>query len=759
MRYLSVLILSISSIWASNTDLLPLLSNRNELVLSTRQMKPLLFDDQIRQRLDEWNTNVDAEYIVNCRSNLKAYFPAENILSYLCYVLRQNNPKIKSLYKPILKRFFLETKAALQEIENDPRYKQWETEYPVNNFTNKAGLLNFLLTEKRMAEIISCFETLESVEYDTKNELKGYTPFIKVNHCLRKFKKIGKASFLPINLVNQFSLPSKGFYHPGHAVSETGWIPGNKVTYSALNSHDIDTYALAQARDEVIDNYVLSMEEDGLLEFFLANDFDNLFTGDRYNFSKHMVWSQKTGIFRIISDSIRSAEQTIFVDMFFIGGSMGVALVKEFARLLKEKPDLKIFVMKDNYNFFAYKKEIAAVYNYLLSLSYQLPDRIIVSESYIDGHTSGLPQMMHDFVESDDFFEDVGLKKMLFKKVSDSAGLYVKAKSDHSKVVIIDAGTNKAKALVGSKNFTDSSGALCFDDITKVEGPAASVISDDYYYDMYYALLNETSVKRPEYFQKILVHGWAKELTSITSSKHQAIVNLLAPFDLIDRDLDFKAQRTSPLKIVHQGSSQVRTGHNNVDSTRTNVLDEILQLIQSARKNIFIMDQFLFDRNVIKALVQKKKQSPHLDIRLILEGIRDGKISGFPNNLYLSELEKVGIKTKKIRNQERDGIYEEFHYKTISADGKYLITGSANKDQTTMYGSFREQQLDIFEPEVAAKHDKVFEHYWQNQTDDFRAYDFDVSFLYGLDGKEMKPQNFIYYVRSLISILFDAERI
>ncbi len=97
--------------------------------------------------------------------------------------------------------------------------------------------------------------------------------------------------------------------------------------------------------------------------------------------------------------------------------------------------------------------------------------------------------------------------------------------------------------------------------------------------------------------------------------------------------------------------------------------------------------------------------------------------------------------------------------KTISIDGKALISGSANKDQTTMYGSFREEQLQVFDPRVTRIHDDGLMRFWNDShaSTPFDGFDFKVPYdLVGPSGKKMTPREFISAVRGTVTLIYDA---
>ncbi|MBI3534530.1 MAG: hypothetical protein HY072_03450, partial [Deltaproteobacteria bacterium] len=189
------------------------------------------------------------------------------------------------------------------------------------------------------------------------------------------------------------------------------------------------------------------------------------------------------------------------------------------------------------------------------------------------------------------------------------------------------------------------------------------------------------------------------------------------------------------------------------------------QRIFSAQNTIFIKDQFLFDRNVVLALLQKKEATPEIKIRALLEPLEIAKPKGMPNILYLNLMKEAGIDIRKPKLKGTVIINQEYHGKTISFDGETVIAGSANKDQSTMFGSFREEQLEAFDSEATKIHDQAFlDETWKNDpnTEEFDLNPKDFEFLAGykdLSGNQLTPENFLDLLRNMLSVLYDTNRI
>ncbi len=669
-----LLVMTTKLTFATSIDLTQKLLDRNELTLATQKIHPFLVDSKVKGRLQSWLTHPDIRnYVVDCQLRLRPYFQSGNILGPLCYHLRQDDKTKRAKYFDFVKRYLLETKLALAEVSEDPRYSTEDRK--------KASvyLKNFLRNDD--TKIQACFTPAIRLNYPKDGSIP-LSPFGFVSSCFHeKFPKIKNKPYFGLNLEEEF--PN----HPGHVISETGWIGGNKVEYLTENDRSKNLVRELFPKHPLM-GQLYPLDGRGTIQAFLEKDQAAVFTEEEgfYALENHPVWNQKAGIFYETLKAINAAEQSIFVDVFFLGSSMGASLAKHLIKLLQEKPQLKIFILRDNVNHFGHEKEMKPIYNFLLAYSMNHPDRLVISEAFIEGHRSGLPPFVESLV-SDEFLVQSGIQKHL--------ALYGRAVSDHSKVMVIDGKSEKPIAFVGSKNWTDESGSVCYDEVAKVTGPAASIVLDDYYDDMFYGLKNKMD---PTYITLLASKGWSKERYTEGQSLDTMIANILKPFDLLNRNAFGQAEVSTKIEVASQGESILRTGMNNFDSTRTNAVDQVIQLILFAQKNIFIKDQFLFDRNVVLALVKAKERNPELDMRVILEPLEATNPKGLPNLLYLDVLAEAGIqvKWKKLRVgwEESDfplmeKINQEYHMKTISADGLYVITGSANKDQTTMYGSFR----------------------------------------------------------------------
>jgi phosphatidylserine/phosphatidylglycerophosphate/cardiolipin synthase-like enzyme len=721
---------------ANAENILQRLQVGNDIFLKSEKVLPFFNDFGVRSRLSRWVSSPAVNsYFVDCQFNLRAFFRASIIISPVCYYLRNDDQQVRRKVFDFTDLYVTEVKAALMEISGDPSFTVVQQKKAASYFAMFPANTNELIER--------CMEPALKNKYKPVPEY-DYSPFAKVGRCFHSsFPKVSGSPIFAINLTAEF--PG----HPGRVVTPSGWVGGNKIDYLTINKYDSsEQHRLEGLWSLVSSNYPITGA--GSFQAMMSSNLKEVFS-EREGFftvDTDPIWNTKGEgfIFPEYIEALRAAKSTVFIDVFFLGGTMGVSFAKELVATAER--GVKVVFLRDNYNHFGHQSEMLPVFNYLSAYSHKNPSKMLTLPSYIKGHSSGLPNIVSKHFKID-FLTKLGIDKHL--------DLYAGAKSDHSKVIVVDGDTESPIAFVGSKNLTDASGAIVYDEVIKIQGPAAAVVLDDYYYDMKHALTKELKLSSLKHYAE---KGWGKDGYSPDQSVDQMAAAIISPFDLLNRDSNGRSTKRTPISVQEFGSAIVRSGYNNVNSSRTNCVTQVIQMIVSAKKNIYIKDQYLFDRSVVNALLLAKAKKPSLDIKILLEPMARANPRGMPNLLYLGYLRDAGIPVKwKTLIDGHGNIHQEYHMKSISADGIQLISGSANKDQTTMYGSFREQQLHVYDKQATKIHDQVLLEHWNDPSKSsiFSGYDFEVpNNLIGSDGKPMTPKQFVGALRGFVSLLFDA---
>lgn len=491
---------------------------------------------------------------------------------------------------------------------------------------------------------------------------------------------------------------------------------------------------------------VMTSEEEALNGLFSRVEG---FANREANYTLGPISTGQQGIYQRLLEQIDNAKESVFVDIFWMGGSIGVQLAKTLIKKTIENPNFKVIIISDEENNFDYGTQLNVVYNYMRAYSEKFPNRYFyIAPANIDLKRTSLPEFV------DLLFTSSTIN--LAKKNDQLDSLYAAdkfnliGKSDHTKVVIVDGKNPELGiAFVGSKNWTDSSGGIATDEVAEINGPAVAAILNQFYYDVLEAFVQED--RRSDY---VKMQIQAKLSGEKVSSTHQGIRMLIEPIDVLERWNKTPLEQVK-LPYIEKGSDVISTAQNNIYGTETSTLDQNIHVILQAREQIIIDDQFLYDPFVVQALktaITKHKVAVYIMLEP-LTGV-DGKVvmGHVPNNLFLPELVALGAKVKwkkvpdslqkaiaAVKAQYDQTLSPEFHLKSITVDGvragevdvcnssnpslkhhktiPALITGSANKDVMTMTGGFREYQVLVYSEEAVVRHDCIFWARWNSNQE------------------------------------------
>ena len=409
--------------------------------------------------------------------------------------------------------------------------------------------------------------------------------------------------------------------------------------------------------------------------------------------------SFKDPIFAKIRDMIIDAKDSIFIDIFLFGGTMGGTLSKflldQTIEKRKSNPNFKVLLMHDyatNYNMY---DEMMPIFLYIqkrIETESELKNSFVFLQANIQRHPPGIPFGITNIVPK---------TKETFPAL-EKRSTYYESKIDHSKVIVIDANTEQPQAYFGSKNWSDHSGGYYYDDAIYIKGPAAAMVQATYWYDVDAALTKDPN-ELPWFYYKELGLDNRRYLP-----ERQAILDW------------FKIKKDSYPAL---GSETVRIAEANVDGKIKDVRNMLVDMIMKAQSHIYMEQLFLYDPYINDALMKRKAQVPNLQIKILADHNGNFKLGGLPNTLFLDQLMRHGIEvrarrtlgvTARFPNGKPQEYHQENHRKITSVDGKTLLGGSSNLNPDTLQGSFREFGAQIFSTREIAEFETKFLKDWND---------------------------------------------
>lgn len=483
-----------------------------------------------------------------------------------------------------------------------------------------------------------------------------------------------------------------------YTLSFLGIIPGNEV--ELIGQNEVSAKRINWVNDRVI-------FAGGKLDFEVP-----YMRMPSENEQGNVIFSDP--IFSRIREMIDRAKDSIFIDIFLFGGTMGGTLSKYLIDKTLEKrkvnKNFKVLLLHDyatNYNM---KNEMMPVFNYIknrIDNEKDVRESVFLMQANIQRHPPGIPFGITDlFPKTKEFF-----------KIIESRNTYYESKIDHSKVIVIDANSDSPEAYFGSKNWSDHSGSYYYDDAIWVKGPAAALVQNSYYDDVAAALTLDKSEQEWFFFKE-------------------------AGFDnkryLKNRKEILNWFRVKKVFYPHIGDDSMRIAEANVDGKIKNARNIIIDMIAKAQDHIYMEQLFLYDSYVVDALIKKKIQlKDKLKVFVLMDHNYNFGLNGLPNTLFLKEMKNYGIEvrfrktmgvTAIFPNGEGQTYHQENHRKIMSVDGKYLLGGSSNINPDTLQGSFREFGGQIFSKKVISQFEKRFEDAWYdvdqltfNEIENFQA--------------------------------------
>ncbi len=587
-----------------------------------------------------------------------------------------------------------------------------------------------LETKDKKVRALALLRTILNSQVVTSNNISTQSKGPIKRASSRLANAQGRSSF--INGVLSEPLISTPISHvETKSLSWLGYIPGNKVEH--ISKNDVSVMRIEWINENVI--------------------FNNLNRGiewDKPHFKMPESVSAignpvfKDPVFARIRDMVRDAKESIFIDIFLFGGTMGATLSKYIVEKTisenKKNNKFKTLILHDfatNYNM---KPEMMPIFNYLRdeikgNEYLKSCQCLILLQANIQRHTPGVPFGLSNLVpKTKEAFEMIEQKNT-----------YYESKIDHSKVIVVDAKSDRPKAYFGSKNWSDHSGAYYYDDVMYVEGPGAALVQSSYYYDVEAALTTDAFEKSRFFFRS---QGFSNDHYLARSSEI----------------LDFMKIKRKYYPAV--GNQVVRFAESNVDGTVKNVRNMIINMIEKAESYIYMEQLFIYDKYINDALIKKRKTHPKVEIRILADHNGNFEMNGFPNTMFIAELQAVEVNVRAWRTEHSEATFpdgtkrmyhQENHRKISSVDGKIMMVGSSNMNPDTFQGSFREFGAQVYDTVEIEKFESRFKSAWSDsdKTEKFVVKNMKVK---GHEFSKELTELFNSFIRQLVRIKDDLEK-
>lgn len=377
-------------------------------------------------------------------------------------------------------------------------------------------------------------------------------------------------------------------------------------------------------------------------------------------------------IHKAIAGIIREAKETVFVDVFLLGGRWGVEIVRELLRAQQER-GVKVLVVRDVENPFFFRDEIDPLMDGMVAYGMKTPG-FTAMRAQIHRRPSFLPWGIDNVIKP--FFGNTDRNNSPLLQ------------SDHSKTIVVDGLTDTPKMLVGSKNMTDFGAAINFDEVVRIDGPAAAAVQLAYSKDIEMALELAKREGKASDEDQAMVGEWLAEIQARLAGRKPALAK-------------------------PQGRAEVRMAENNADDSIKNVEHTVVNLIESAQQSVkfygmgMIPYSLAFDQALARAIKRGVRVQPLLDSQMglntgmtLLEHLKE---LGAYRELAESEARWRTLLPVHRMSDGRPDLSQQQHTKTILIDDRIVFLGSANQDAATFEGDFREFSVAIRNSDAVAQ--------------------------------------------------------
>ena len=135
----------------------------------------------------------------------------------------------------------------------------------------------------------------------------------------------------------------------------------------------------------------------------------------------------------------------------------------------------------------------------------------------------------------------------------------------------------------------------------------------------------------------------------------------------------------------------------------------LINSIRTAKKNIYLKQDFIYDPHIVDSLIKSKIKNPEIDIKIIINDSRKFREDGLPNTIFIQDFNKY-----KIDLRVESLLYEKSFENYVAIDGKILIKTAF--PITIPVSDTQENHNDflIYSKQLSTAYNSRFLSSWQN---------------------------------------------
>lgn len=398
---------------------------------------------------------------------------------------------------------------------------------------------------------------------------------------------------------------------------------------------------------------------------------------------------------RAVKDLIQNAEHNIVMDAHLLGGGWGADILHDMAAAAER--GVEVILIHDSSAKAAMANETTALWQAAQQFSLKYPRFVVLEAATRSLQKAPLPQLTEDVLNGNDRSQVL---------IVDS--LYQTSPDEYAKL--------KARALVMSRNLTDSQGSFDHDEGIIIRGPAAVITLLHYQADLRAAWEQAKKSKR---------------VNAADENQLQSIHDRLEKL------------RQTPTLVKGQGWVSVQPIQINADDSSRNLDAGIIPRIMAAEHSIDLYGPTAFNWPLAMALKESMARGVKVRILLDQKTIQRGRANALLPYMLMTAPRRLptGQETRDLRDEsgklikegdlpirwflpfrptrqfaskDRSDLMQELHATTIIIDSRLALFGSASLDSLSWAAALRDYSVWVDDPALASESARQFDRLWNH---------------------------------------------